>query len=322
MNGFPSPRPSPQRGEGEDFRAGRSCPLSYRYSPAVFNRNPEIVTDTLYVIGGLYGNGPALDALLALAAMEKTPPTLVFNGDFNWFNTAPATFARINETVLNHTALRGNVETELASDEDQGCGCGYPDDVSDAEVERSNDIARLLRNTAKQHANIRNALGTLPMHAVAQVGDARIAIVHGDAESLAGWGFAHDQLDREEQHDALARIFALADVDVFASSHTCLPALRQFPFGTVINNGAAGMPNLANTRHGLVTRIATTTAPIAALYGKQIANIRVDAIPLHYDVTRWEKEFLAQWPAGSPAHESYWRRIQAGPRFTPQQAAG
>jgi hypothetical protein len=30
------------------------------------------------------------------------------------------------------------------------------------------------------------------MSAVARIGDSRIAIVHGDAESLAGWGFARD----------------------------------------------------------------------------------------------------------------------------------
>lgn len=320
MDGIPSPRPSPQRGEGERFRAGRSCPLSYRYSPAVFNRDPEIVTDTLYVIGGLYGNVPALDALLELAATEKTPPTLVFNGDFNWFNIAPATFTRINEAVLSHTALRGNVETELASDDDMGCGCGYPDEVSDEEVERSNEIASLLRTTAKRHASIRNALGALPMHAVAQVGDVRVGVVHGDAESLAGWGFAHEQLSSLNQREALMRIFAIAGVDVFASSHTCLPALRRLAFGTVINNGAAGMPNFRDTQFGLISRIATSPTPIKPLYGARCREVHIDALPLNYNAARWETEFLSQWRPGSPAHVSYLHRIRQGPRFTPQQA--
>ena len=35
---------------------GRSCPLHYRYAPQSLRRPPEIAADTLYVIGGLYGN--------------------------------------------------------------------------------------------------------------------------------------------------------------------------------------------------------------------------------------------------------------------------
>ncbi len=30
--------------------------------------------------------------------------------------------------------------------------------------------------------------------------------------------------------------------------HTCLPALRRFPCGSVINNGAAGLLNFSGTR--------------------------------------------------------------------------
>jgi hypothetical protein len=133
-----------------DALPGRSCPLSYRYSPAVFNRPADLETETLYVIGGLYGNVPALDAIDALMDNEPVTPTLVFNGDFNWFNTDDKTFDAINKRVLAHRALRGNVETELAGDDgNAGCGCAYPDSVSDAEVGRSNEILRALRATAK-----------------------------------------------------------------------------------------------------------------------------------------------------------------------------
>ncbi len=85
----------------------------------MFNRKPDLSAETLYVIGGLYGNLPALDAVHELAANEPGGATLVFNGDFNWFNIDAAGFSAINEQVLKHTALRGNVETELA-----GGGCG------------------------------------------------------------------------------------------------------------------------------------------------------------------------------------------------------
>jgi len=65
---------------------GRGCPLHYRYSPSDLACAPELAAETLYVIGGLYGNLPALDQIAAVAADEPRPPLLVFNGDFNWFN--------------------------------------------------------------------------------------------------------------------------------------------------------------------------------------------------------------------------------------------
>ncbi|MEO5698280.1 MAG: hypothetical protein ABIQ60_14230, partial [Burkholderiaceae bacterium] len=63
---------------------GRTCPLRYRYGAgAIADAEPQVVR-TLYVVGGLYGNLPALDAVEALAGAEPDPPTLCFNGDFNW----------------------------------------------------------------------------------------------------------------------------------------------------------------------------------------------------------------------------------------------
>ena len=106
---------------------GRSCPLHYRYPASIFERAADVGAETIYVIGGLYGNMPALKAILDLAAAEPVAPTLIFNGDFNWFNVDAESFTTINREVLRHVALRGNVETGLAADNDAGCGCAYPD---------------------------------------------------------------------------------------------------------------------------------------------------------------------------------------------------
>ena len=96
---------------------GRICPTSYRYSARDFDRDPEIVADTLYVVGGLYGNVEALEAVEALAAREPGPVTLAFNGDFHWFDVAHTDFARVTHAVLEHRAIRGNVETEIAAED-------------------------------------------------------------------------------------------------------------------------------------------------------------------------------------------------------------
>ena len=308
-------------------RPGRTCPLSYRYSPAVFARDPEIFAQTLYVIGGLYGNLEALDAVHALAAREPAPVLLVFNGDLHWFDLSAPDFERVTREVLEHWAIRGNVETELASDDSgAGCGCAYPMDVSDAEVSRSNEIMERLRATARALPGLRARLGKLPMNLVARVGEARVGIVHGDAASLAGWGFAQDRLGDASHRRWIESAFELAEVDVFASTHTCLPAFREYASGSargiIANNGAAGMPNFAGRRAGLVTRIGC--APHAGpekIYGMEASGVHVEALELHYDHARWVERFLASWPRESPAHASYFRRIVEGPRFTLDQAA-
>ena len=296
---------------------GRSCPLHYRYAPASLNRPPEIVVDTLYVVGGLYGNAPALRAIKALAAAEPGPVSLAFNGDFNWFNTDTAGFAAINQSVLAHHALRGNVETELAGDDDTaGCGCAYPDKVSDAEVERSNTMLAQLRATARALPQLRVQLATLPMNLIAEVGSLRVAIVHGDCESLAGWSYDESALE----HATVAAHFTAARARIIASGHTCLPvAIRldtvQGPCA-LFNNGAAGMPNFAGTTFGVITRIATTPAQTpAALYGTIIDGVHIDALAVAYDPAQWQQEFSANWPEGSAGHLSYHQRITSGPRY-------
>jgi len=304
--------------------AGRLCPYDYRYSPRVFARAPDFAAETLYVIGGLYGNLAALAAVEKLAARERTPVMQVFNGDFHWFDAEPDWFAAVERGVAPHRALRGNVETELARTADigAGCGCAYPESVSADVVERSNEILAQLQAAAPTET--RQRLARLPMHLVAKVGGLRIGIVHGDATALAGWRFAQNELDDAKRLGWLDEIHGAAQVDVFASTHTCLAALRDFFFGrgrlTVINNGAAGMPNFGGKRFGLITRIATTPSPHPPLYGIERDRVHIDAIALPYDHDAFLGRFHKRWPQGSPAHASYYSRIVDGPDYAIAQA--
>jgi hypothetical protein len=315
--------------------AGRVCPASYSYSPSSFARPPEVQADVLYVIGGLYGNHFALAEIERMAKCEEESAQLVFNGDFHWFDAEPESFRRIDEAVARHAALRGNVETELAGDDDaNGCGCAYPESVPDDDVERSNAILDQLRAVARRVDAIkpggRARLADLPMHLVADVGDTRVGIVHGDAWALAGWRFAHDSLHDAQRDEQLSAVFEQAALDGFASTHTCLPALRVFDTALgerfVVNNGAAGMPNFEHTRYGLITRLATTPVPRALiatrLYGADAAGVYVDALAVRFDAAAWDQEFERLWPAGSAAHLSYRRRIVDGPSFSIDDALG
>ncbi len=111
---------------------------------------------------------------------------------------------------------------------------------------------------------------------------------------------------------------------MFASTHTCLAVLYDtaLPGGrlTVINNGAAGMPNFAGTRHGLISRIATTPTPHRPVYGLARDGVHIDAIAVDYDHRQFLDRFLARWPTGSPANLSYAERILQGPAYTIAQA--
>jgi len=305
--------------------AGRTCPVDYTYSPAVFDRTADFAADILYVVGGLYGNLAALAEVERLAAAERGPVSIVFNGDYHWFDAERHWFAEVERGVARHRVLRGNVETEIARSADigAGCGCAYPEDVGSDVVTRSNEILEMLRLAVPIGA--RRQIGQLPMHCVAGVGGMRIGIVHGDAAALAGWRFGQDELDDPKHSNWLADVRRLSTIDVFASTHTCLAALRDFALAegrlTVINNGAAGMPNFTGTRYGLISRIATTPSPQRPVYGLARDGLHIDAVAIHYDQQAFLDGFLACWPPGSPAHASYFQRIAAGPAYSPAQAS-
>ncbi len=206
--------------------------------------------------------------------------------------------------------------------------------MPDDDVDRSNAILQQLRATAREvdqlHAGSRERMAALPMHLVAEVGGARVGIVHGDAWALAGWRFAHDSLHNAEREPAVSAVFEQAAVDGFASTHTCLPALKVFDTSLgerfVVNNGAAGMPNFTNTRFGVITRLAALPVPrglaAARLYGANVAGLYVDALAVRFDATAWEAEFGRLWPDDSAASVSYRQRILNGPDFLIDQALG
>ncbi|OIN04505.1 metallophosphoesterase family protein [Oceanisphaera psychrotolerans] len=301
---------------------GRSCPLNYRIDPRQLGQGAAPERECIYIIGGLYGNWAALDAIETLCRQEVTAglaePELVFNGDFNWFNAEDRAFRQINERVLAHSAIQGNVEAELgAPSAGAGCGCGYPDWVEGDTVIRSNAIMARLQQTGANHADLLERLGQLPRQLARTVAGHRVQVLHGDPESLAGWQLAVEAMPAPGQVTyRLADWFGLADARIFACSHTCLPYMQDFDIGgerhLVVNNGAAGMPNFRGARQGLLTRLGTRPSPVPGLYGTRLGALYCDAIPINWD-EQWDSWFASQWPPGSPAWASYRERFMDGP---------
>jgi len=315
--------------------SGRVCPLHYRYSPRELATGPVLATEALYVVGGLYGNPEALDAVEALVA-DEPQARVVFNGDCHFFDRDRAVFDAIHQRVLAHDLTAGNVEAELADPASAGCGCAYPDYVSDAAVERSNTIVETLKGVCPPQRAA--ALAGCDYTRRVDVGGWRIGIVHGDPESLAGWGLAAESLPPRDQclHEALgcdelsltdparlAHWFREANVDVFASTHTCLPVVTDVDLGdrcgAVINNGSAGMPNFRGTSYALATRIALSPHP-RAVARLALDGLNLELMPLAYDQHAWWQRFTHWWAPASAAYLSYAERLCGAVNYHPEQA--
>lgn len=247
-------------------KEGRNCPLSYRYKIEEFEVSP-IIASTIYVIGGLYGNVPSLEKILEMKIQEEkilnSKVDLIFNGDFNWFNIDDVSFQKINQTVFQYKAIKGNVEEELYNsikknrnliEPNVGCGCSYPEYVGDKTVQRSNEIIKILKETSRkpQNINLTQSFGNLSKYLLIQLqkGDttnpenySRIGILHGDTESLSGWKFSVEVMepldfqlrksfevpsDMITSQEYILKQFQKLKVDALAVTHTCLPFSQDF----------------------------------------------------------------------------------------------
>jgi hypothetical protein len=306
--------------DAEGLRPGRDCPLDYRIASDAFNGPPQQKCESLYVVGGLYGNLQALRALDSLLLAE--PQALViFNGDIHWFDRDPAIFQQVEQLASRHVLLRGNVETELARTDDAGagCGCAYPEEVANQTVEWSNRIHQSLRDTLQNLPALRAKLAERPAHALLEVAGHTVAVSHGDEFSLAGWQCSRQALERPERQRQLAAWMDERNISVLATSHTCAPVALSWGRGAVINNGAAGMPNFTGGQYGVISRIAP--APCAsALYRARVQGLYIEAIALQYDHAAFLTDFQRQWPDGSPAALSYGERLLSGPASKPSSA--
>jgi hypothetical protein len=144
-------------------------------------------------------------------------------------------------------------------------------------------------------------------------------VVHGDPESLAGWGLARESFVAGNESQLVAW-FAESGADVIACTHTCLPVLwsgmvEERP-RVVVNNGSAGMGNLEQDPRGLITRIGLTSPQFEPVAGIERRGLNVSLVPVAYDLEAWLRRFDQLWPAGSGAAVSYRSRIVGGTSLT------
>jgi predicted phosphodiesterase len=315
--------------------AGRFCPIDYTLSGDQFQRSlTDPSAEVVYVVGGLYGNTEALSVILeAFNAERAAAKHIVFNGDFHWFDSDVNEFAAVEKDTALGICLRGNVETEiarsiLAEQPDVGCGCAYPPEVSDLEVAYSNQIIQRLRQSYSEcrAAGLARPLQELAMTMRINVGEFCVGITHGDDQSLAGWGLSHDRIASTFSNGLQQRMIA-DGLDVIASSHTCLPVLFRSGQQVIVNNGSAGMANFVDSTSGVLTRICLTgsaASKLPSMYRTEVIDTRgglvVEALEIPFRLDAWQAKFLSQWPPGSAANASYWKRLSSGTSYSRETA--
>ena len=293
--------------------AGRVCPVDYRLASDAFAGDPEVACDVVYVVGGLYGNPFALDAVDCLVAAEQGDVRVVLNGDMHWFDKTAENFAALERRASRYLPLVGNVEAELRRQVDVGvgCGCAYPDCTGDDAVSRSNRIHKKLSEAVDAHPELKELLAGRPATCTVGVASKKVAVTHGDEKLIGGWACSRESLQDVLRQDELDRWMAANDVDVLATTHTCAPAALALAQGLVVNNGAAGLPNFAGQHFGLAVRVAAAPHP-DALFGAERDGLHVEAVPVRYGHDAYLAWFDGLWPAASPAAVSYRSRIVDG----------
>lgn len=288
---------------------GRYCPIDY----SIDRFDELILNQSVLIVGGLYGNPFALDAVAELAKSSNSE--VIFNGDFHWFDNQPDDFMYVQSFVDNHFALRGNVEAELVRNSNEaGCGCAYPDYVSDTVVNRSNMIHGILKEMVKSYQIDCEPFNKLPKALELSLGEVRVLILHGDEKEIAGWSFSYESLLETDRQAEVKQLMDANNFDLIVSTHTCSPVFAQLGDYHVINNGASGMGNLSLRDHGLITYIGMDEdfAKELEVYRLKIKDKFVKVLRLQYDHQAFVEWFDQSWPEDSPASLSYRKRIVNG----------
>jgi len=288
---------------------GRNCSLDYMLNKDWVKNTLRIDKDVLYVVGGLYGNNFALELINSKA--EKENAQIIFNGDMHWFDINKDDFLTVENNSIKGIMLLGNVEYELINSKDNlGCGCNYPEDVSEGIVERSNTIHQMMKDNLGND-DILEEIQLRDKTLSVEFLNKKIAITHGDEKSMSGWQCSHSSLQKKERQDELNTWLDDNKVDILATTHTCLPALYNNDKHIVVNNGAAGMANVKDSTYGLITRIAKTPSE-DAIVSEKIDNIYVELVKIDFSIEKFLEWFESVWDDNSPASISYKKRIIHG----------
>lgn len=227
-----------------------------------FHQLPGV--NRMAVMGGAYGNLPALDACI-MDTRSQNCDMLCFIGDAIGFCGHSD---EVIDTVINNfdILVSGNHEQQAVGGEET-CGCGY----SSPEDERLGCLAFEYALGSLSEDNIR-WLSTWPDAVLIQCGGKRVLLCHGSPERTNEFLY-----ESEIEESQIAGYLKKFDVDGFVCTHTGLPWVYTLEDGRfALNCGVVGKPD--------------NDGDPAVHYGVlefSGSKVEIDVRRVHYDHLTW-----------------------------------
>jgi len=183
------------------------------------------------IFGGPYSNLEATVALQREAArLDIRPHNIVCTGDVVAYCADPvATVAAIRDWGVH--VIMGNCEESLGWSKDD-CGCGFEEGTA---CEQLSIDWYAYANRALDAAD-RQWMRSLPRRLDIEIGDRRLAVIHGSVETINSFVFASTPwADKERQ-------IAMTGCDGVIGGHSGIPFNHTADGKLWHNSGALGMP--------------------------------------------------------------------------------
>lgn len=239
----------------------------------------------ILVFGGSYSNLEATSALIELARQRGIAPgNVICTGDVVAYGADPiATVDLVREAGIH--VVMGNCEESLANSM-QDCGCGF---TPGSDCDR---LAVSWFQYADRHidGDARRWMAQLPRCLQIEIGEVRLAVVHGGSSAINQFIFAST--------DAIVKQRELSDLgmDGILSGHCGIPFTQSLDGRLWHNAGAIGMPANDGTPFGWFSIISPADTGLAIAHE-----------PLVYDYRASAKKMIA---AGLP--EEYAKALVTG----------
>lgn len=232
----------------------------------------------LMVIGGPYSNLEATQAILREAARREIPPDrIICTGDVVAYGGDPAATVELIRNADCHVVM-GNCEESLAAGA-ADCGCGFP---AGSACERLS-AAWFSYAMAELGNDALAWMAGLPLRIDVEIGDCRLAVVHGGVDRINQFIFASTAAAIKKEE------LSKAKCDGVISGHCGLPFTQMIDGCLWHNAGVVGMPANDGTPrvwYSIITLerngIAIEHRTLAYDYATAAAKMRRAGLPEEY----------------------------------------
>ncbi len=205
----------------------------------------------ILVFGGPYSNFQALEAMQAIAARHRIPPSqIICTGDLVAYCAEPEETAVACRDWGIHI-IQGNCEEQIAANADN-CGCGFEDGTSCSVL--SNSWYAYAQSQISDKT--RSWMAGLPKVLRFDLFGKRCSVIHG----------AYDEINRFIFPSTAANEKCLqlseAQADIMIAGHSGIPFIEQTDQGIWFNPGVIGMPANDGTTDGWYGIIDATSEGI------------------------------------------------------------